>query len=82
MPKMIAAKGFTYATRRLLPEDPFTARTRGDARALVALGRARYVTVDGRADDGKAPKPKPEPKGAPKQATAKAPRAARKPKQA
>lgn len=44
MTKMIAAKGFTYATRRLLPEDPFTARTRGDARALEALGKARYAT--------------------------------------
>lgn len=54
MTKMIAAKSFTYATRRLLPEDPFTARTSGDARALAAVGRARYAT-----QDGKAP-PKPE----------------------
>lgn len=50
MTKMIAAKGFTYATRRLLPEDPFTARTRGDARALQALGKARYATADASAD--------------------------------
>lgn len=38
--QIIATKHLTYGTRRLLPEEPFTA-TRRDARILVAIGKAR-----------------------------------------
>jgi hypothetical protein len=48
MTDLIAKKSMTYATRRLLPGDPFVARTRADARALIAIGKAE--SPDG--DDG------------------------------
>lgn len=41
---MIARKSFVYAARRLMPEDRFTAKSRRDARLLVAIGRARIAT--------------------------------------
>jgi hypothetical protein len=47
---LIAKKPFTYGTRRLVADDLFTARTRADARALIALGRAAPAPSDG--DDG------------------------------
>lgn len=62
MPDMIAAKGFTYGTRRLKADEPFTARSKDDARLLQALGRARYATAEGRADDAEPPKPAAAPK--------------------
>jgi hypothetical protein len=40
MPKLIATKALTYATRRLLPGDEFVARNR-DARVLVAIRKAK-----------------------------------------
>lgn len=73
MPAMIAAKGFTYGTRRLKAEDPFSARSKEDARLLHALGRARYATASGQAGEANPPKPVPAPKK---------PRAPRKPKRA
>lgn len=50
MVDLIAKKSFTYATRRLAADDPFAARTSGDARALVALGKARYATTAAEAE--------------------------------
>ncbi len=38
--KLIATRAFTYATRRLVAEEPFEAVTR-DARVLKAIGKAR-----------------------------------------
>ena len=46
MTDLVATKAMTYATRRLLPGDPFAARTTADARALVAIGKARAPTDD------------------------------------
>lgn len=78
MTKMIAAKGFTYGTRRLTADEPFEARTAQDARLLHAIGRARYETADGRAPAAPAaPKPKPVKKNA---AAPKKPAAPRRPK--
>lgn len=48
---MIATKSLRYATRRLLPEDPFEAKNKRDARVLEAIGKARYATVDAQAGD-------------------------------
>ncbi len=63
MPQMKATKSLTYGTRRLKADDIFTARTRTDARVLIALKKAEYYT---------------EPKAAPKpKAAAKPKRAAR-----
>lgn len=42
--QIIATKHLTYGTRRLLPEEPFTA-TRRDARILVAIGKARMPSI-------------------------------------
>lgn len=81
MRDLIATKGFTYGTRRLTAEDPFSARTAEDARLLVALGRARYVTADGRAAEQQRPTPNPDHKLAASKPP-RAPRAARKAKQA
>lgn len=50
MTDMIARKAMPYKTRRLLPGDPFTT-SRQDARALNAIGKARYATRDMVADD-------------------------------
>ncbi|WP_313444515.1 hypothetical protein [Brevundimonas sp.] len=50
MADLIATKTMTYATRRLQAEDTFTA-SRRDARILVAIGKARYVSSDAIADD-------------------------------
>lgn len=80
MPQMIATKRLTYGTRRLMADEPFTARTTGDARLLVALGNARYVTADAKAGAARPVAPKAKP--APKAAKPKTPRAPRKPKQA
>jgi hypothetical protein len=55
---LIATKGLRYGTRRLLAEENFTARRR-DARLLVAIGKARYVTADAVAADT-APAAKPD----------------------
>lgn len=41
MIKMIATKPLKYATRRLLPDDDFTARSESHARVLEATKRAR-----------------------------------------
>lgn len=76
MPKMIATKSMTYATRRLSAGDPFTARSRADAGVLVALGKARRGD-----DEPTAPKkvraaPKVKPKAKP--TAPKKPRAAKK----
>lgn len=46
MTDLIAKKSMTYATRRLMPGDPFVARTRGDARALIAIGKAELPEGD------------------------------------
>lgn len=79
MTKMIASKGFTYGTRRLMADEPFEARTTQDARLLHAIGRARYETADGRAASPAAEQPKPAPRA--KKATApKKPAAPRRPK--
>lgn len=75
MTKMIANKRLTYGTRRLVADEPFTARTSGEARLLNALGNARYVTSDAKAGDEPPVQPKPAPKP-------KTPRAPRKPKKA
>ena len=45
MADMIANKRMRYGTRRLLPDDGFTASGR-DARVLNAIGKARYATRD------------------------------------
>jgi hypothetical protein len=84
MPEMIATKRLTYGTRRLMADEPFTARTTGDARLLVALGNARYVTADAKAGGAQpvAPKTRAAPENAPKPAKPKAARVSRKPKQA
>lgn len=76
MTQMIANKRLTYGTRRLMADQPFTARTSGDARLLVALGNARYVTADAQAVDPQQPKAKaaPKPKAPPKAKTTRAPR--------
>lgn len=58
MTKMIAAKGFTYGTRRLQAGDLFQVNSRHDARALVALGRAQYETAIGSAEDSAMTRPK------------------------
>ena len=50
MVDLIASKSMTYATRRLKAEDAFGAKPR-DARILVAIGKARYGTVDAVAAD-------------------------------
>lgn len=44
MTKMVATKSMTYATRRLLPDDQFDAKSPRDAKLLNAIGKARYVT--------------------------------------
>lgn len=77
MTKMIAAKGFTYGTRRLTADEPFEARTAQDARLLHAIGRARYETSDGRAPAVLAGQPKQVKKRAP---APKKPAAPRRPK--
>ena len=41
--KLIATKPFTYATRRLRPDDSFTATPR-DARILISIGSAKPDT--------------------------------------
>lgn len=41
MRDLIALRPLTYASRRLQVGDYFTARTRSDARVLVALGKAK-----------------------------------------
>ena len=41
---LTASKSFRYGGRALEAGDPFTA-TRGDARALVAIGRATYAVA-------------------------------------
>ncbi len=55
MPELIASKSLIYGTRRLKAGDIFTARTKTDARALIAIGKAslraatpKYVPVDPR----------------------------------
>lgn len=50
MADMIAKKSMRYGTRRLLPDDDFTANNR-DARVLNAIGKARYATRVAVADD-------------------------------
>lgn len=42
MPKLIATRPFTYATRMLVPGDTFEARP-NDARVLLAIKKAREV---------------------------------------
>lgn len=44
MVKLIATKSLFYATRRMKADDPFTARSEADARALIAIGKARRAT--------------------------------------
>ncbi|UZW54051.1 hypothetical protein NUH86_10945 [Sphingobium sp. JS3065] len=44
--QLVAAKAFTYATRRLKAGDYFTTRNSADGRALVATGRARLALDD------------------------------------
>jgi hypothetical protein len=46
MVDLIATTALTYGTRRLLPDDTFNARTRADARALVAIGKAKFPASD------------------------------------
>ncbi|MET3925945.1 hypothetical protein [Devosia sp. 2618] len=46
MRELTATRSFTYANRRLQAGDYFTARSVGDARALVAIGKARAATAD------------------------------------
>lgn len=41
MRNLVASKPFKYATRRLRAGDGFVAQSNSDARALVALGKAR-----------------------------------------
>lgn len=43
---LIANKSMYYATRRLQAGDAFTARSRADARALIAVGRARVASEE------------------------------------
>ncbi len=45
MPDLIALKSMSYATRRLQAGDTFPA-SRRDARVLVAIRKAEYVTAD------------------------------------
>ena len=52
MVKMIATTRFVYGTRRLKADDPFDARTKTDARALVAYGQAAYATKVAEPIDG------------------------------
>jgi len=47
MTDLVAKKSMTYATRRLMPGDPFVARTTADARALIAIGKAGRPDGDG-----------------------------------
>lgn len=54
MIRLIAITPLPYATRRMLPGDVFTARSRADARALIALGKAKK-------EDGAEPVAKPKP---------------------
>lgn len=60
MVDMIATKGLTYGTRRLVADDAFTARNRRDARILAGIGKARYA--DGPAEPKK-PAPAKQPGG-------------------
>lgn len=46
--QLIAARPFTYATRRLKVGDYFVARTMADHRALVATGRAKLGNANGK----------------------------------
>ncbi len=63
MADMIANKSMRYGTRRLLPDDGFTASSR-DARVLHAIGKARYATRDMVAvDERPARAPAPSPAG-------------------
>ena len=41
MADLIATKALKYATRRLLPDDRFTAKNERDARILIGIGKAR-----------------------------------------
>lgn len=44
--QLIATKRLTYGTRRLSADDIFTARTGTDARALIALQKAKPYVAD------------------------------------
>jgi len=46
MVKLIANARLTYGTRRLRADDLFDARFSSDARALVAVGKARYAPAE------------------------------------
>lgn len=46
MPQMKATKSLTYGTRRLKADDIFMARTRTDARVLIALKKAEPYSRD------------------------------------
>lgn len=45
MTDLVAVKPFRYATRALRPGDDFVAKSRQDARVLVAIGKARRAAV-------------------------------------
>ena len=47
MKNLVAKAHFSYATRRLVPGEPFQAKDR-DARVLTAIGRAEYAREPGR----------------------------------
>lgn len=42
---MTATKKLTYAGKRLAAEDDFDAKSKGDARLLAAIGKAKYRTA-------------------------------------
>lgn len=42
---MTATKKLTYAGKRLAAEDDFDAKSKGDARLLAAIGKAKYRTT-------------------------------------
>ncbi len=45
MVPLIATQAFTYAHRRLKADDPFDARSKADARVLIAIGKAKLPSV-------------------------------------
>jgi hypothetical protein len=63
MPKLIATKSMTYATRRLIAGDEFVAKPR-HARVLVAIGKAK--SSDGTIEPPKKTTPKRKAKSEPR----------------
>lgn len=55
--KMIATRGMTYGTRRLMAKEEFEANSSSDARILEAIGRAKPAPDKPAASTASAPKP-------------------------